>query len=113
MNPQLSRLQIATRIHFFLKRELGTGIDIEAMLEQPAYAGAVLRLCDKARGTDLEKLGCQFRVATAAQEHAQQRGRAKVAQPWGADTSGFGVSSAPQPRHAASPKRKSSPPSGT
>lgn len=105
-----ARLRIATRIHFFLKRELGRGIDVEAMLRHAGYAGEVLRLCDKARGTELHRLGCEFRVATAAEEHAA--GRAKVAQPWAADTSGFGVSPSPK-AHAASPRRRSSPPSGT
>ena len=57
MDRNLTRLQIAARIHFFLKRELGTGIDVETMLKRASYAGEVLALCDGARGTELEKLG--------------------------------------------------------
>ncbi|MEW6705986.1 MAG: hypothetical protein AB1430_14170 [Pseudomonadota bacterium] len=111
MNAHLSRLQIAARIHFFLKRELGTGIDVETMLKRPAYAGEVLAMCDKAQGTELVELARRFRVATAQAE----RGNRPVPQPWAADTSGFGFTrpleeAAPQ---AASSSRKSSPPSGT
>ncbi len=69
-------------------------------------------MCDKARGTELAELARRFRVATAEAE-----ARARVAQPWGADTSGFGLSR-PLEEHQApsatsSDKRKSSPPSGT
>ena len=86
--PQV-RLQIAAKIHFFLKRELGQGIDLEAMLSRPDYAGEVLALCDRARGTPLETLGREFRRAAAEVEGAA--GRTPVAQAWGRDTSGFGV----------------------
>lgn len=109
MDSNLSRLQIAARIHFFLKRELGTGIDVETMLKRPSYAGEVLAMCDSARGTELERLARQFRVATA---EAERPARAKVPQPWGADTSGFGLSR-PLEEDAHSPSRKSSPPSAT
>jgi len=111
MDANLSRLQIAARIHFFLKREVGTGIDVETMLKRASYAGEVLAMCDGARGTELEKLARQFRLATAA---AEQPARSKVAQPW-SDTSGFGLSRPlEEDAHAAtSPRRKSSPPSAT
>jgi hypothetical protein len=114
MDANLSRLQIAARIHFFLKRELGTGIDIETMLKRPAYAGEVLAMCDKAQGTQLAELARRFRAATAEAERIAHH---RVAQPWAADTSGFGLSrpleEAPAPAQPASPSRKSSPPSGT
>ena len=88
MTAPHARLQIATRIHFFLKRELGQGIDVEAMLRRPDYAGQVLTLCDRARGTPLEALGQAFRRATAEAEGGV--GRTPVPQPWAGDTSGFG-----------------------
>jgi hypothetical protein len=51
-----SPLQIATKIHFFLMRELGKGIDVEKMLQQPRYARDVLLVCDACRGTELADL---------------------------------------------------------
>jgi hypothetical protein len=114
MDAQLSRLQIAARIHFFLKRELGTGIDVETMLKRASYAGEVLAMCDKARGTELADLARRFRAATLEIERAAH---ARVHQPWAADTSGFGLSRPLEDHHAGAPaasaKRKSSPPSGT
>ena len=106
----MTRLQIAARIHFFLKRELGTGIDVETMLKRASYAGEVLALCDGARGTELERLARQFRVATA---EAERPARARVAQPWAEDTSGFGLSRPLADDQVPSPKRSSSPPSAT
>jgi hypothetical protein len=89
MDAQMSRLQIAAKIHFFLKRELGTGIDVETMLKRPSYAGEVLAMCDKARGTELAELAQRFRSATA---EAERTARQRVPQPWADDTSGFGLS---------------------
>jgi hypothetical protein len=88
MDANQHRLQIAARIHFFLKRELGTGIHVESMLKRAGYAGEVLALCDAAKGTELERLARQFRVATA---EADRPARSRVPQPWAADTSGFGL----------------------
>jgi hypothetical protein len=114
MNAQLSRLQIAARIHFFLKREVGTGIDVETMLKRASYAGDVLAMCDGAKGTELERLAHQFRLATA---EAERPASSRVAQPW-SDTSGFGLSRPLEehdhvPTPLSSPRRKSSPPSAT
>ena len=111
----LSRLQIAARIHFFLKREVGTGIDMESMLNHASYAGEVLALCDRAQGTELATLARRFRNATAEAE----RGARPSPPAWG-DTSGFGLSR-PLPDAGAAPhgtspsgaRRKSSAPSGT
>lgn len=89
MTTPHARLQIAARIHFFLKREIGAGIDVEGMLKLPHYAGEVLAMCDRARGTKLQQLGQEFRRASAAVDAAG--GHAGVPQPWAADTSGFGV----------------------
>jgi hypothetical protein len=106
MDANLSRLQIAARIHFFLKRELGTGIDVETMLKKASYAGQVLAMCDACKGSELERLARDFRLATVKAEAPL-----KVAphSGWG-DTSGFGLS---RPMVHPSASRKSSPPSDT
>jgi hypothetical protein len=88
MDGNLSRLRIAARIHFFLKRELGTGIDVETMLKRPGYAGEVLAMCDACKGTELERLAREFRLATA---HAERPAAPVPSAVWG-DTSGFGLS---------------------
>jgi hypothetical protein len=124
MDGNLGRLRIAARIHFFLKRELGTGIDVETMLKRPSYAGEVLAMCDACKGTELERLAREFRVATARAE----RPAAPVPTTGWGDTSGFGLTqplpaAAKKPSRAAdhdeaddqaaSPRRSSSPPSPT
>ena len=38
------RLQLATRIHYALMRELGQGIDVGRLLKQPLYARDVLQV---------------------------------------------------------------------
>jgi hypothetical protein len=90
MTTTHARLRIAARIHFFLLRELGHGIDVEGMLKVPSYAGEVLAMCDRARGTPLQRLGNEFREATAQATEAAG-GHAGLNQPWAADTSGFGL----------------------
>ena len=95
MTTPHARLQIAARIHFFLMKELGTGIDVEGMLKLPHYAGEVLAMCDKARGTRLHALGQEFRRVSAAVDvgfagSAATAGHNRLTQPWAADTSGFG-----------------------
>jgi hypothetical protein len=88
VDSNLSRLRIAARIHFFLKRELGIGIDVERMLKRASYAGEVLALCDSVKGSELAQLAQQFRAATLARDAASHR----HAMPWAEDTSGFGLS---------------------
>ena len=92
MTTPHARLQIAARIHFFLLKELGTGIDVEGMLKAPHYAREVLAMCDRARGTRLHQLGQDFRRVTAELAGPAAGGHAGVEQPWAADTTGFGVS---------------------
>ena len=92
MTTPHARLQIAARIHFFLLKELGTGIDVEGMLKAPHYAREVLDICDRARGTRLHQLGQDFRRVTAELAGLAAGGHAGVEQPWAADTTGFGVS---------------------
>jgi hypothetical protein len=61
MPAQLNKLRIATKIHFFLLRELGQGIDIERMLSHELYARDVLLVCEACAGTELARLAAQFR----------------------------------------------------
>ena len=58
-----ARLQIATKIHFFLLRELDHGIDIEKMLTSERYARDVLLVCQACKGTELALLAEQFQRA--------------------------------------------------
>ncbi|MFO1218104.1 MAG: hypothetical protein U1E89_07020 [Burkholderiaceae bacterium] len=58
-----NRLQIATRMHFVLMRELGHGIDVARMLKHEGYALDVLLVCDAYRGHELEQLARAFRAA--------------------------------------------------
>jgi len=74
------RLQLATRIHYALLRELGIGIDVGRLLKQPLYARDVLLVCEACEGHDLRRLAIALRAASA---------------PAGAgasDASGFGAS---------------------
>jgi hypothetical protein len=76
------RLQIATRIHYALMRELGHGVDVGHLLKHPLYARDVLLVCDACSGNDLPRLAVAFRGMTAA----------AGTQPSVFDASGFGVS---------------------
>jgi hypothetical protein len=58
------RPQLANRIHLALMRELGQGIDIKRMLGSTLYARDVLLVCRAYPGTELQRLGEQFRQAT-------------------------------------------------
>lgn len=82
------RLQIARRIHLELVRELGQGIDVKQMLHSALYARDVLLVCQAFPGADLQRLGEQFRQASAeAIAPAATRPGA-----WQRDSSGFGLS---------------------
>jgi hypothetical protein len=63
-------LQIATRIHFALLREIGVGIDIGRLLKQPLYARDVLLVCDACTGHDLPRLATALRGISADGVHA-------------------------------------------
>jgi hypothetical protein len=78
------RLQLATRIHYALLREIGQGVDVGRMLKHPLYARDVLLVCDACNGHDLRRLAVAFRgVSMAAASHGGVSG-----------ASGFGVSQA-------------------
>ena len=57
------RLQLATRIHYALLRELGQGVEVGRLLKQPLYARDVLLVCDACEGNDLPRLAKAFRGA--------------------------------------------------
>jgi hypothetical protein len=64
MTPSSNRrLQLGTRIHYALLRELGHGIDVGRLLKQPLYARDVLLVCDACEGNDLPRLARAFRGA--------------------------------------------------
>ena len=63
MSATQARLQIATKIHFFLLRELDHGIDIQKMLTNERYARDVLLVCQACRGSELALLAEQFQRA--------------------------------------------------
>jgi hypothetical protein len=97
MDPQLRR-QLAHRIHLALMRELGQGIDVRQMLGSTLYARDVLLVCRAYPGTELRRLGEQFRQATA---ELIERGGAQPAV-LARDRSGFGVSARPASKPGSS-----------
>lgn len=89
-----TRLHVATRIHYALLRQLGQGIDLRAMLDDPAEAREVLWVCDALGDPDLAALAAQFRRTEAKDRARGQAGSADAPQElaWSKDTSGFGLS---------------------
>jgi len=97
----MNRLQIATRLHFVLLRELGQGIDVGKMLKRDVYARDVLLVCDAHGDPELSRLAQAFRGATddAGQPTASTLAW-RESQFAGADSSsGFGASR-PMTAHA-------------
>ena len=99
MPASQSRLQIATRIHTLMLRDVGHGIEVEHMLTRDRYARDVLLVCEALRGTELAALAQQFRVASAQLTRAWQEskppGHVLQATDWSRDTSGFGLTQPP------------------
>ena len=92
MAKQPTRMQVATRIHFELLRELGQGVDIERMLQQPRYARDVLLVCDAYPGSELADLAMRFRLAPATPYPVADGGHAAHPIEWSRASTGFGVS---------------------
>jgi hypothetical protein len=63
MDPT-SRLRIATRIHYALLRNLGTGIDVGYMLKREDYAREVLYVCEGSGDAELASLARKFERAS-------------------------------------------------
>jgi hypothetical protein len=97
------RLQIATRIHYALLRELGHGIDVGCFLKHPLYARDVLLVCDACAGNDLPRLAKALRGMTPAATGAAG------GTPATGDAAGFGAS---QFASSALPSLWSTPPEG-
>jgi len=99
MPASQSRLQIATRIHTLMLRDVGHGIEVEHMLTRERYARDVLLVCEALRGSELAALAQQFRVASAQLARAWQEsgppGHVPQATDWSRDTSGFGLTQPP------------------
>jgi hypothetical protein len=56
-----TRLRIATRIHFALRRHLGEGVDVAMMLKNEDYAREALWVCEALGDADLATLARQYR----------------------------------------------------
>jgi len=92
-----SPLQIATKIHFFLLRELGQGIDVERMLTHRRYERDVLLVCDACKGTELATLALQYREVRALYRRLEHREAALATAggpptEWPRESTGFGAS---------------------
>jgi len=76
------RLQLATRIHYALLRDIGQGIDVGRLLKHPLYARDVLLVCDACSGHDLRRLATAFRGVSMSDAMGGSA----------SDASGFGAS---------------------
>jgi len=61
-----TRLRIATRIHFALRRHLGEGVDVAQMLQSDAYAREALWVCEASGDAELAALARQYPLAPPA-----------------------------------------------
>lgn len=108
-----TRLQIAARIHFALRRHRGSPVDIAAMLRKPAYARQVLETCRTVGDDELVRLAEQFEAlaqrpvayrvpgrrgvettldrSSSGSVRKPAEGRDRHDTSWLRDTSGFGM----------------------
>ncbi len=102
------QLRIATRIHFLLKRDLGEGIDVAAMLCDPDEAREVLFVCQASGNPELMSLARQFVQAgkLAAPEVAAKADAPQDAA-WARHTSGFGLPQLPAAPSPPVPQERS------
>ncbi len=83
------QLRIAARIHFLLKRDLGEGINVAAMLSDEHEAREVLFVCQASGNAELVSLARQF---VNARKYAKaSTGDAPQDAGWSDNTSGFGL----------------------
>jgi hypothetical protein len=86
------QLRIATRIHFILKRDLGEGINVAAMLSDANEAREVLFVCQASGNPELVSLARQYvNAGKLAKPAHHARGEAPQDAVWSRNTSGFGV----------------------
>ncbi len=89
------QLRIATRIHFILKRDLGEGINVAAMLSDDCEAREVLFVCQASGNAELVSLARQFvHAGKLAKPSALAKAEAPPDTDWSRDTSGFGITQA-------------------
>ena len=85
------QLRIAARIHFILKRDLGEGIDVSAMLSDPTEAREVLFVCQASGNRELVSLARQYVQAGKLAQHGPARPDAPQDAAWARHSSGFGL----------------------
>ncbi len=85
------QLRIAARIHFILKRDLGEGINVAAMLSDANEAREVLFVCQASGNPELVSLARQYINAGKLAKPEQAKGDAPQDAAWSRNTSGFGV----------------------
>jgi hypothetical protein len=110
MDPTI-RLRIATRIHFALLRHYGEDVGVSTLLNGEAGAREALWVCQASGHKELVSLAKQFDTATRQETRAvglrsQQarieastaalRGATPQDMAWSRDTSGFGLTRAPE-----------------
>jgi hypothetical protein len=59
-----TRLRIATRIHFALRRHLGESVDVAQMLRNDDYAREALWVCEAIGDPELAALAKQYQAGT-------------------------------------------------
>jgi hypothetical protein len=96
MDPT-SRLRIATRIHYALMRQLGSGIDVGHMLKREDYAREVLYVCEGSGDPELMSLARKFALASIEATLADSRPSVFATAPapldstWSAPSTSFGA----------------------
>ena len=110
MDPTI-RLRIATRIHFALLRHYGEDVGVSTLLKGEAEAREALWVCEASGHKELVSLAKQFDTATRQEaravglRHREARVEASTAalrgatpqdMAWSRDTSGFGLTRAPE-----------------
>jgi hypothetical protein len=71
-DTDLTRQDIAARIHDLLLHELGETVDVSLLLGPAEYARAVLSLCRSCGSTELAELADRFLSASAADTRDQR-----------------------------------------
>ena len=90
------QLRIATRIHFLLKRDLGEGINVAAMLSDENEAREVLYVCQASGNVELGALARQFvNASKLAKVDTTEKAEGPQDAVWARNTSGFGVTTPP------------------
>jgi len=89
------RLQLATRIHYALLREIGQGIDVGSLLKHPLYARDVLLVCDACTGHDLRRLATAFRGVSMPEATSGDASGSSSSQAWSSSLASLPPDSVP------------------